>query len=229
MTGQRILIGARCFADAELAIPIAVDLAKQVGASLHGVFVEDETMLDFSHTMTLIAASGAHRTASRDAMERACLGDAMAFRRMLAGAARAARIDWAFDTGRGLLPSLLHTTARRGDLLLYGYRPPFAARYGIAIMVDGVPGNEGLIDLSVALAERTRKPFHAIIVGEKELSALNAKTGTSAEDAGSLKDACNALQKLGLSAVVVAPGPDAEVTLDDILGAARAPVICAVR
>lgn len=227
MTVKRILVGARCFADAEPAIPLAIDLAMQTGSALHGVFAEDETMLDLSHRMTLVAVGGTRLTASRDAMKRACLVDAKVFRRTLAEAARVAGVDCTFDTGLGSLESLFDSSARRGDLLLYGYRPPFAARNCIIVIADGAKGTEGLIDLSVKLAERTRKPLHAILLGGAHPSIMSAAKVASLVNVASLKDACGVLERRSPMVVVTALDPEAKVDLSEILDAARAPLIVA--
>jgi len=226
MTGRRILLGARCFADAEPAIPIAVDLAIRTGATLHGIFAEDRAMLDLCGTMaTLVSPNGERLAFDRGAMERACLGDARAFERALARVAGAARVDWTFASGRGSIPALLQRAARQGDLLLHGYRSPFPARDRIIVVTDGTEGTEALIRLSVAMAEGTGKPLHVIITGGQYPAALDPASGASVETVDTLEAACDALQRRSPVTVVVALAPEAGTALAALADASRTTLI----
>ena len=128
MTTQRsrVLLCATCYPDAEAAMTMATELARQIGADLHGVLVRDNKA--FLTTEGVVSAvvyySGAQATGVRtEDMARAFRADARRFRDQLLRKARDATIWADFQETEGRISEAMKAASESGDVVVFGIKP----------------------------------------------------------------------------------------------------------
>ena len=174
----RVILGASCYPDAEAALALALDLARQLGAELHGVFVRETAVLaaGYAHSR-VVSYSGQRETGlTAGALARAFRADARRFEGLLARRAKAAALVSSFREAEGHLQEELRRSAAAGDILISGFKPILTAAGCIAVILaegQAVPG------FALRLARTVRKPLVALVA-----CAPQAQPGSAAAPAG---------------------------------------------
>lgn len=174
---QRVILGASCYPDAEAALALALDLARQTGAELHGVFVRETALLaaGYAHSR-VVTYSGQRQTGlTAGALARAFQADARRFEGLLARRAKAAALVSSFSEAEGHLQEELRRFAAAGDILISGFKPILPAAGCIAVILaegQAVPG------FALRLARSARKPLVALVA-----CAAAAQSGPAAAPA----------------------------------------------
>jgi len=199
----RVVLGATCFIDAEAALGLATELARQTGAELHGVLVRETAALAATtgRSGTVITYSGTRETGiSAEAMVRAFRADARRFQERLSRAARAAALHAAFQQAEGPLPEAVRADARAGDIIVLGIRRVLRAGSDIVVVA---PEGASVPAFAEALAQRLGR--HLLRLPPGDLLAR--------------------LDRMSPTAVILS-GPQSELpALAKIVQTARCPVI----
>ncbi|CUH98278.1 hypothetical protein [Leisingera aquaemixtae] len=173
----RVILGASCYPDAEAALALALDLARQTGAELHGVFVRETALLAAGYAYSrVVTYSGQRQTGlTAGALAKAFQADARRFEGLLARRAKAAALVSSFSEAEGHLQEELRRCAAAGDILISGFKPILPAAGCIAVILaegQAVPG------FALRLARSARKPLVALVA-----CAAAAQTGPAAAPA----------------------------------------------
>ncbi|WP_114967298.1 hypothetical protein [Alkalilacustris brevis] len=168
---RNVLIVAGCYADAEAAIPLAVQLARLAQAEITGVLAEDPAAHDLPGGAFLLAprgtGAGAAFPASR--MRAAFQADARAFEARLRRAAVQEALGWRFRREAGALPEVLARLATREDVALLGYRRTMRLRGPVVALGNSDAAGTGsgaaadpAFSLASALARAMNLPLMVI-------------------------------------------------------------------
>ena len=176
----RIIIGARCYADALPAIHVGTDLAAQLGANVLAILAEDDAVhrvaaLPFSQAFCLPA--GTPVTITPGAMRTAFAGDARVMRKTLARLADAASVSWSFQHRQGNILQSVRDTAVAGDLLLLGHQRSRRQSGEIILMDPTDPIEPRLLNLGLHLARSSGRTLH-LFVPASSAQALQEKVRT---------------------------------------------------
>ncbi|RKT28247.1 hypothetical protein BXY70_3607 [Roseovarius halotolerans] len=216
----RVILGATCYLDAEGAIRVAVEIARQIGADLHGVLVADEAIMAAASTprARCIGFGGAQVievTAAR--MEAAFRADARRFEQQLQRAAQAASLATAFRQMQGRLATALDQGAGTGDVLIYGFSRDPGSTDCVALVVGAAPPAPRFAALAAQLSQKTGKPL--LIFAPPGIGGPDVITCDSPE-------ALLARLERHRPAAVIGAAPRADLPLvARLLDAARCPLI----
>ncbi|MFW8635634.1 hypothetical protein [Cribrihabitans pelagius] len=158
----RVILGASCYPDAEAALALAMELARNLGAELQGVFVRETAVLAATYSYARVVTYSGRQEAGLNAaaMARALQADARRFEGLLARRTRAAALNSSFREAEGHLQDALSQTARAGDLLVLGYKPVLRAAGCLAlILAEG----QAVPDYAVRLARKAGKPLVVLV------------------------------------------------------------------
>lgn len=158
----RVILGASCYPDAEAALALALELARQMGAELHGVFVRETAVLaaGYAHSRVVTYSGQRESGLTAAALAKAFRADARRFEGLLARRAKAAALVSSFREAEGHVQEELRRSAEAGDIIISGFKPILRAAGCIAVILaegQGVPG------FALRLARKTRKPLVALI------------------------------------------------------------------
>lgn len=159
---RNVVLIAGCYADAEAAIPLGVQLARLARAEITGVLAEDPVAheLPGGAFVPLVPGGAAGR------MRAAFQADARAFEARLRRAALQAALGWRFRREAGALPEVLaRLVPSREDVALLGYRRPMRLRGPVVVL--GSPEPQGdlsdvvdpAVGMASALARAMRLPL----------------------------------------------------------------------
>lgn len=228
---HRVILGASCYSDAEAALALALELARQLGAELHGVFVRETSVLaaGYAHSR-VVSYSGRRETGlTAGALARAFQADARRFEGLLARRAKAAALVSSFREAEGHLQEELRRSAEAGDIIISGFKPILRATGCVALILtegQAVPG------FALRLARTVRKPLVALVA-----CAPEAQPGPAAAPAGPLGDVAETrrcaqpevllrqLEYMSPAAVIVAAPLAGLPPLARIQEAARCPLV----
>jgi hypothetical protein len=101
---SRVVLAADAGSDSVPSVSLAVDIASSAGSLLHGLFVEDEDLLQITRlpcTREISLTTATERSTSSEQMQRSLRLVAHQFRQTLQQQAQALRVAWSFDTRRG--------------------------------------------------------------------------------------------------------------------------------
>jgi len=229
----RVVLGATCYVDAEATMHLSIQLARLVGAEIHGVLVNDGTVFSAaraSSTRTVTFSGETSVNVTVEAISSAFRSDARMFEQRLKIRADKATLNSGFSTQDGKLFPALEHLSKPGDYAVLGFR---RAIYDGDCLFVALGENENFdnhLKLAVQLSTRLAKPiiisaspsFHGAIKGWfsqtiTPLPAMVSYTGTS----GLLSQ----LETLSPVAVLMATGQHYRAPLAQIIDAARCPVI----
>ncbi len=117
----RILVAFDSLPAGEAFLQVAIRLAAELQAELHGLFIEDANLLRGSalpHAHELGIWLEGRRPISVEAMERSLRTAATMARRALSQAAIAANLPWSFATVRGALREAMNADLEQADIVL---------------------------------------------------------------------------------------------------------------
>ncbi|MHA6265109.1 hypothetical protein ACXYMO_18055 [Arenibacterium sp. CAU 1754] len=232
-TRTRVILGATCFADAQSALSLAVELAKQMNAELHGLLVQDEAIADaMTNPQALaISFSGARSVSLNPAsMLAAFRADARQFEAQLLRCAKAAALGSAFRATEGRLTHVVEQTAAAGDLIVFGYRRTIRDGGDLVLIL----GDDGIVKsparIGAALSRRLGKSLSVFVREGHEAEARNrlAEYGLSAPQiigytgTGAL---LSALDRMAPAAVIAAMDQPDLPPVARLVDVARCPVI----
>ena len=237
----RIIIGARCYADALPAIHVGTDLAAQLGANILAILAEDDAIhrvaaLPFSRAFCLPAGTPVAITPG--AMRSAVAGDARIMRKTLARLADAASVRWSFQHRQGNILQSLRDMAVAGDLLLVGHQRARRESGEIVLMDRTDPIEPRLLNLGLHLARSSGRTLRLFVPAASAETLQDQIRGGSAGDTAlpdiKIDDAADQARFRScltrerpfvlLFAASAAQGQDIET----IIGQARCPVVLAM-
>lgn len=233
-TGRRVrvVLGATCYADAEGALTIAAELARQVGAELHGLLVQDEAILTAAGRprALVVSYSGGQATGvTADAMLRAFQADARRFESELTGLAKTAAIAAEFRATGGRLAEVVLQSAGSGDVAIFGFRRAMRDS-GSVVLILGGQGEPP--EFAAPLAQGLRKRL-IVLTGaprRKEIAKYFARRPGPAPELRVCDDPdalLRRLETLSPAAVIVAADRAELPAPARLVNAARCPVILA--
>lgn len=204
---SRVMLYAQCYPDADAAMSLATQLARQIGADLHGYLVRDRAFLaDAGGTVPAVVSFAGVRTTGVkvEDMLSAFRADARRFRDKLQRLAREETLPAAFHEIEGRLTEAMQTTARSGDVLIAGFKPVLQRR----------------ADLVVVLEQGRTPPDYAQILAEKLQKRLVVLVPGEGQD-----DLSARLDRMSPAAVILAGAHAGFPSLPRVFEAARCPVI----
>lgn len=240
MTGRspahtRVILGATCYADAEGGLQIAVALAQQVRADLHGYLVADDEIMASvaSPKARIVTYAGARaETVTSRSMHAAFHSDARLFQDRLAKAARLASLRMRFNEARGRLANLLSENASGGDLLVFGFRQVSrpSRRHDVVIIFGSGEPDPQLLTLGVELAgaQNVRLTLFADPAWHEGLRADVKALGLFRFEMIAVKtraDVLTRLETLSPTVVFAADSQADEPEIRRLIDAARCPVV----
>ncbi len=235
---SKVIISATCFADADAAIVMATSLAQKVKGAVHGLLVEDESILQYANLPLANAVafqSGIPRRVTPEAMAAAFRSDARIFKTILAKTASEASINWSFESKPGRLMPLLHSVSTKGDLVLLGHQRTPMMSDEIVYLNYGDSGDGNFLELANQVAREMNVPFQVIstMKSENKASISSGNRQTSGRDNitndQSEDQVLELLQNKSLKAAFIMAGEDNELDIYEILEAARCPIIYLVQ
>lgn len=190
---ERIVVALDASSHSLAALRAAAELAAQLRAELHGLFVEDATLLrlcelPFFQEVGLFSARP--RRIESQALERQFRALARSLREQVARVAEAAHVPWTFRVTRGSVADELLAAAEEAQLLSLGRlgqgagkragsatefivrrtrRPVLVMsrheqfRPPLTLVYTGSPASERALELAVRLAERMDKQLHLVL------------------------------------------------------------------
>ncbi|PWE31404.1 hypothetical protein DDZ14_12890 [Maritimibacter sp. 55A14] len=230
---HRVILGATCYADAEAALHLAVELGRRLGAEIQGLLVSDETILSAAGHPKARVVSYSGTSVSQvtaEAMRSAFRADARLFERQLQRRAAAAALGVSFRAEPGRLASVLAGAAGAGDLVIFGYRR--AIRDGDSVVL--VAGGDGMTTDALRTAVQLRAILRKRLVvltaatRQREVVAALADLGEGPAElrvVSSDADLLRALDRMSPAAVVMASAPADLALVVQVVEAARSPVI----
>lgn len=220
---SRVIISATCFADADAAIVMAINLARKVKGDLFGLLVEDESILsyaDMPFAKVVAFQSGAPQLVTLEAMTSAFRSDARTFETILAKSAMEASINWSFESKRGRMMPLLNSVAAKGDLILLGHQQSPMSGGEIIYMDYGSAKNSSFRKLANQIADEMNVPFQVISLPGKQLQEEEKIAAYQSENR-----ILKRLQNKSLNAVFIEADEANNLDIYKIQEAARCPVI----
>jgi nucleotide-binding universal stress UspA family protein len=124
ITVQTILVAVDTSSVGLAALQAAGDLAVELRAQLHGLFVEDIDLLriaELPFAREIAYLSATQRSLDTADVERMLRGRAEQVRKAVASAAEQARVDWSFRVARGRLAEATLVAASEIDLVVMGH------------------------------------------------------------------------------------------------------------
>lgn len=221
-TRQRVVLGATCYADAEGALGIAVELARFAGADLFGLLVRDEASLTALRMFRARAVSFSGESVTgitETALLQAYRADARRFAETLRGAARLARVTAGFRAAEGRLWDEVQEAAGPGGVAVFGYRRAVRDS-GSVVLVQGRDRAEPGFAAPLAAAMNKR----LVVLAQ---SGPDATPSAGAAVFDGPEDLLRRLETLSPAAVIVAAGAGALPPPARLVEAARCPVVYA--
>lgn len=206
--GRRVILGVSCYLDAKAALTLAVALAGELQADLHGLFVWDQTFLGKTARMRhrVVSYSGTPLgTVTASDMTAAFQADSRHFQRQLENRAKAAALTAAYQEFTGHLPEAVQQTAKGGDFVVYGFS---SLRQ---------PGTE----IALVLEENQSPPGYARRLAEQLGKTLVILRVHGAVQEGLLPT----LERMSPAATVLAAPATSLPPVSRILEAVRSPII----
>ncbi|MCP4181997.1 MAG: hypothetical protein GY761_01555 [Hyphomicrobiales bacterium] len=235
---SKVIISATCFADADAAIAMATSLAQKVKGVVHGLLVEDESILRHANLPLAKAVafqSGIPRRVTPKAMASAFRRDARMFKTILAKTANEASINWSFESKPGQLMPLLHSVSSKGDLVLLGHQRTPMTSDEIVYLNYGDSGDGSFLELANQVAREMNVPFQVISFMKSE-SKTSFSSGTGSASGRdnitthhSVNQVLELLYKKSLKAAFIVVGEDNNLDIYEILEAARCPIVYLVQ
>lgn len=203
-SGQRILIGAGCFADAEAAFWLLERIERQLPLELGGLLVDEGLITDFVRSpMQRVVTSGGDLVDLPSAEQARALveSDARAFQRMLSSTARTRAVKWSFEKRSGDLIRHIFDAAQQWDILLLGRRAIHKRAGQVVFVSDHSYRSERAEKIARNLAE-------AVKTNHVTLSILREQTERNTEDASFIFEndepgLLSRLSRMNAAAVVV--------------------------
>ncbi len=233
---RRIVISATCYPDAQAAIPLGVNLARQLNAEVEGLLVEEEAFIHYAALPSAKALSGQGRQANKvtpKAMLDAFQRDAQAFRNRLSRSAREASVTWTFQQRRGALMSLVDQMGKAADVILFGHHRSFTAPGEIVLVCGKQSPPADLMDLANRIATDLHLPL-VVLAQPDAREIINDWMKQTPQDRITIvyqPDPDNTLTYLSLrcpAAVLVAKSSLSDVNLKSLVNTARSPVMVAM-
>jgi nucleotide-binding universal stress UspA family protein len=194
---ERIVVALDASGHSLAALRAAAQLAAQLQAELHGLFIEDDNLLrlsnlPFGQEVGLVSAVA--RPLDSRAMERQFRAIAASLQQSMARVAESAHVRWSFQVTRGSMVDKLLAAAADAELLSLGYsrrvpgslvgaateavlrqtpRPVFImgpeGRLALpfTLIYSATEPAERALELAVRLAHRTDQPLHILLVVNK--------------------------------------------------------------
>jgi hypothetical protein len=204
---SRVMLYAPCYIDAEAAMDLATELARQIKAELHGILLRDRALMTETRGPVAAVVSYAGnptRNVSSQSMIDAFQADARRFRDSLLRQAREAALSAAFEETEERLTEAMAHSAAASDVLVVGFKP--MGRTGDALVVVLDDGQD-MPDYAKALAQRLNKRLVALRFGADQTDLLAR------------------LDRMSPAAVLLAGTQSALPPLARIVDTARCPVI----
>ncbi len=228
---RRVVLGATCYADADAALSVAVALARQMKAELHGLLVRDKAILSAASRPRALAVSySGHGTTSitAETMQRAFAVDARRFESKLAATARASSLSAVFRATEGGLADALRQTVFAGDLAILGFRRATRDSGSLVLLLgEGDETPAFAADLANILGKRLILLRH---MPGRSASYAHLAYGAGPEtlSADNTEDVLRHLERLSPVAVIMASHRAGHPPVSDVINAARCPVIFAM-
>lgn len=242
---RRIILGATCFADADSAIAIAVDLAREIDGEIKALLIEEEAISHFSSlpfARTVSVSGEPSEEVTPELMRKAFDRDARVFRQTLGSAAKRATLEWSFEERKGEFKSILEQDAVEGDFVLVGYQSLGRSSSNEVLLVEDVTSADNdLVKLASQIANAMSSSLSAAILSHdkanarsraSELRGLLANAGIHVASilASNNKSATlDYIQNNKLTAVVTSEITAKALGLDALLSAGRCPVLLAIK
>lgn len=229
----RVILGATCYADAEASLRIAVLLAKQNRADIHGCLVEDDAILASVAypNARAVTYSGRHfERVSAESMQAAFRADAKRFENKLAAEARQASLASGFTEVRGQLPGILRKKADAGDLLVFGFRRVRRDSGHVVLAFGDTKPDPKLLVLALDLSHALGKRLTILAAPEfqSDIYALLSQHSLKNYDLAAVsgdKALLETLERMSPSALVVGFELSGLASVMRLLEAARCPVV----
>lgn len=227
--GQRILIGAGCFADAEAAFRLVERFERQLQFELGGLLVDEGFITEAARSpMQRVVTPGGNLVDPPTAQKARALlaSDARAFQRLLSATAQARSVKWSFEKRSGDLVRHVFEAAKEWDILLLGRRT-LHKRSGQIVIVSGHANRSERAELVAASLADAAETDHVTLSLSPKLSKDDAEDAlfVAEPDASGL---LTRLNRMNAAAVVV----DLEASqwrsselMRQLLEAARCPLV----
>lgn len=230
----RVILSATCYADAEAALHLAVLLARQVGAGLHGLLVSDEAILEAARHPHARAVSFSGQAVSQvtvETMRAAFRADARLFEKRLVQAARDAVLDTGFSAIGGRLMAVLAQITGARDIVVVGFRRALREGDALILVLGDRNPDSGQLSLALHLAAAAHKRLVVFATPrweEEIVAAFRRDSGVRHNEYRPYLGTGNLLRELermSPAALIIATGQDEALPVTALINAARCPVI----
>jgi nucleotide-binding universal stress UspA family protein len=190
LTIQRILIGLDTSHHSLAALEAAVELARSLGAELHGLFVEDVNLLrvaelPVAQELQFPFATQAQLNPRR--MRRQLRAQAQQARQALSSICRRERIEWSFQVVRGEVSASVLEEAAKADLLCVGRASrPVMHQPGAGSTAEAAATGAPRSVLLISRDRRIHPPIAVLYDGSPDTEQALALASHLAEDMGGL-------------------------------------------
>lgn len=232
----RVILSATCYADAEAALYLAVLLARELGAGLHGLLVTDETVLAAAahpHARSVSFSGQSVARVTLETMRAAFRADARLFERRLSEAAREALLDTGFSAVGGRMMAVLARFAGARDIVVVGFRRSLRDADSLVLVLGDRIGDGDQLSLAQHLSAVSRKRLVVFAAPgrEAEVAAAFARQDKARYEfrpylgtGGLLRE----LERMSPAAVIVATGQAEPLPVTALIDAARCPLVLTV-
>lgn len=228
---RRVVLGATCFADAESSLEIALGIAVETGGELHGLLIEEETILVFSGNPAARTISPRGETRGSPGlgrMQAAFRQDASRFEESLSRAAADRAVRWRFSHRPGRLTAVLSEETSAGDLVLLSGEP-LQREPGEIVLLAGNGWDGALFAVAAGLARTYHSRLRILRPAQAAPVPRDLPVPVLVEDLSGPGELAARLSRLGASSLLVADLADAAPVLGRFLEHARFPRLLRVR
>lgn len=167
---RRVMINLGPVCDSDTAVEAAANLAAAMQAELHGLFVEEEALVDLANLP--FAQAFSPRTGRASELDPETMHDAFerrahACRRALSARAQSAQLTWSFDITRGDALHAVTERATRDDLIVLQQSALGHTSGDLLKLARSVAGQTDCVCVIAESSRRARGPIVAIDDGDE--------------------------------------------------------------
>ena len=193
ITSKRILVSLENSRLGAMALEAAAELATELQAQLHGLFVEDINLLNLAglpFAREVGHASATERRILPSDIERSLKAEALHTQQLLARTADRLQLQWSFKVVRGQIISELLSLANEGDLIIFGKMTRIQSEsisipmkqniQQVLIVFDGSSTSQRALTTALLMARLNATMLSVLIVSDtaESISALREKAAS---------------------------------------------------
>lgn len=171
----KIILGATCFADANVAIDIVEKLARTLQMQIRAFLLRDDAALYASALpfARAISPSGASLEVSDVKMQQAYFADIGSFEQALKSLAERSKVSWTLEERKGNLEGIMEAATGLDSIALFGFNQLQKPRNGIVVLAGEDQDISNLKSLAGTLSSEMNASIEILRVETNENNASN--------------------------------------------------------